>query len=101
MQNLNFDPLLEELVKRIVPNLRTEINEAIIQCLSDYFSSLEPKTFSRKEAAHYIGITTTTLYNWDKKGLLKPDRVGRKCFYPKSKLDAFLQKSKSFSESLS
>ena len=27
------------------------------------------------EAAHVLGVTTTTLRNWDKKGLLKPDAL--------------------------
>ena len=29
------------------------------------------------EAAKVLGVTTTTLRNWDKKGLLKPDELTR------------------------
>ncbi len=33
------------------------------------------KLVNISEAARILGVTTTTLRNWDKKGLLKPDEL--------------------------
>ena len=33
------------------------------------------KLVNISEAARILGVTTTTLRNWDKKGLLKPDEI--------------------------
>ena len=33
------------------------------------------KLVNISEAAQILGVTTTTLRNWDKKGLLKPDEL--------------------------
>ena len=41
------------------------------------------KLVNISEAARILGVTTTTLRNWDKKGLLKPDELtkGKACRY--------------------
>ena len=39
---------------------------------------------TRKEVSELLGVSLVTLHKWDKKGILKPSRIGRRVRYLKS-----------------
>ena len=51
------------------------------------------KYLTIKKAAEYLGVTTTTLRNWDKRGKLTSYRhpINRYRLYKKEQLDALLR----------
>jgi len=48
------------------------------------------RPLNRKEAASFLGVSTTTLWTWDKSLFLPAKRLGSKVFYLKSDLLTFL-----------
>lgn len=54
-------------------------------------ANVDPR-YSRAEAAKYLGISIHTLHSWGSSGQqgLRFYRVGRRCVYLKSDLDAYL-----------
>ena len=56
--------------------------------------NVDPR-YSRAEAAAYLGISIHTLHSWASSGQqgLRFYRVGRRCIYLKSDLDAYLAAS--------
>lgn len=54
-------------------------------------STEEDELLTRKHVMEYLGIKSTTLWQWSKMGLLTPIKVRRKCLYRKSDILA-LQK---------
>ena len=52
----------------------------------------EESYLTRKEAASLLQIDVSTLWNWEKKGFLKPIEVGGKRLYKKSDINRVLQK---------
>lgn len=47
---------------------------------------MEEKRYSRREFARRHGVTLSTLWRWEKQGLLKGIRVGQKVYYRDSDL---------------
>ncbi len=39
---------------------------------------------TRREVSELLGVSLVTLHKWDKKGILKPSRIGRRVRYLKS-----------------
>lgn len=51
----------------------------------------ETATLSVDEVAKLIGVAKTTLWQWEKKGILKPLRIGSLLKYKKSDVDEMLR----------
>ena len=48
---------------------------------------------TRKEAVEILGVTTVTLWNWEKKGMLIPLKdVGGHVYYKQEEVDRILEK---------
>lgn len=52
----------------------------------------EDEMMTKQQVMDYLKVKSTTLWVWDKKGILKPHKVGRKCYYSKAEILA-LQRS--------
>lgn len=50
----------------------------------------DPRPLTRREAAHYLGISVTTLTDRENKGLVKGYRTGNRRLYKREDLDASL-----------
>jgi excisionase family DNA binding protein len=50
--------------------------------------SPEEKYLTADEVAEKLSVTRVTLWQWDKKGILKPAKIGNKVRYRQSDLDA-------------
>lgn len=50
--------------------------------------------YTRDEACARLHITFTTLWRLEKKGVIQAYKVGRRCLYAKSEVDALIAKGK-------
>lgn len=50
----------------------------------------EDKYFTVREAMTVLHRDKTSLWRWDKQGILHPHRVGGRCFYLKSDIDKLM-----------
>lgn len=57
----------------------------------DQSGSVDRLSLRPPEAARMLGVSARTLYNWAKRGVLKPIKIGRVCIYPRSQLERFLE----------
>ena len=54
-------------------------------------SQPEPEKYlTRKDVAELLKVSLVTLYNWNKKGILKTTRIGNKVRYTRSSIDEAL-----------
>jgi len=67
-------------------NEKVKINlETLVKDLS--MQKAEGSEFlTRKEAAKFFGTSLVTLYDWSKKGLITPYRMGTRIYYKRSEL---------------
>lgn len=78
---------LEELVATITRN--------ILDCLENRLEQMQQKKehellLTRTETAKYLKVNMTTLWNWTKKGKLKPYGLGNRVYYKKNEIDEAL-----------
>ena len=50
----------------------------------------ETKLMSREEVEKFLGVSDTTLHNWNKSGELPAQKIGRRVYYNKSDIMAKL-----------
>ncbi len=75
-----------ELKENILKDVRAEL-KAIIQ----NFQPVKPAEYiTRKEAAIILKVSLVTLSDWNKKGILKPYRLGNLIRYKRTELDQAL-----------
>lgn len=48
---------------------------------------MEPRLFTRKEAAEMLRIGTSTLDAWARRGLIRPIHLGRRVLYPSEEVE--------------
>ncbi len=65
---------LREVVKDLCQEERSRIEEAIK-------AHREHPVLSRKETAEMLGVTLSTLWQWDRTGYLTPVKIGSKVMY--------------------
>ena len=78
-----------ELSKALMVLFAPIIKETVLSTISEYSNSLVPtgeKQYTREEFAERKGVTTATLWRWEKQGLLKGRRVGQRVYYRDSDL---------------
>jgi len=52
----------------------------------------EQKILTRDQVKEKLNIATGTLYNWEKAGILKPTRIGRRVYFLESDIMEFFEK---------
>jgi len=79
----------EEIKQAVLEDLRAEL-----QVLLKNVQAPKPSEYiTRQEAARLLKISLVTLSGWNKKGLLKPYRLGNLIRYKKSEIDRALIKT--------
>lgn len=64
-------------------------NHIIASLQNDTVSTeTEDESMTRQQVMDYLGVKSTTLWNWEKKKLLVPRKIGRKYYYSKADLIA-------------
>ena len=76
----------------------SEIAEALLLFMSEYQKPIMDKReidlydkMDRKQAAKFLGVSYTTMYNWLKNGILKEHGYGRKKYFLRSELIEAMQ----------
>lgn len=63
-------------------------NAATRQAKEEAARMREKATLTRKEVAEVLNVTENTLIRWDRDGILVAVRIGRKCLYRPSDVEA-------------
>lgn len=53
---------------------------------------MDTKIFTRNEFAEKLQVSLTTLFNWEKQGIIKPSRIGRRVYFTEAHLNEILEK---------
>jgi excisionase family DNA binding protein len=75
--------ILIELTKAEIQHL---LKAEITAALASQGSKAEDTLLSRTDTAKYLGVTLPTLHAWEKKGYIKPIRLGSRVYFKKSSL---------------
>ena len=85
-----FKEILSEQVKEVfndvIKNNKSAFHKAESTAVERY------KT--REETRLYFNVSLTTLYYWEKAGILIPDRIGRRVLYSEKAIRESIQKQK-------
>ena len=54
---------------------------------------MERMAFNRQETCALLGVSVTTLWRWEARGLIRPVAHLRHKVYPKSEIERFLKQS--------
>ena len=75
-----------ELKENILNDVRAEL-----KAITQHFQPVKPAEYiTRKEAAKILKVSLVTLSDWNKKGVLKPYRLGNLIRYKRIELDEAL-----------
>lgn len=75
-----------ELKEDILKDVRAELKEIV----QNFQPVKPPEYITRQEAAKILKVSLVTLTDWNKKGVLKPYRLGNLIRYKRSELDEAL-----------
>ena len=76
----------QQLRENILKDVRTELKEIVL----NFQSTKQPEYLTRKEVAKILKVSLVTLTDWNKKGVLKPYRLGNLIRYKSAELDQAL-----------
>ena len=87
--------LLCELRTGLVSELRDAMNDAVLQARKEMLSGVHAlhheKTMSPNEVASLLDVDLSTLYRWNKQGILTRQRVGGKVYYRTEDVERILK----------
>jgi excisionase family DNA binding protein len=76
----------QQLTNNILKDVRAEL-KAIVQ---NFQPKKQPEYLTRKEVAAILKVSLVTLTDWNKKGILKPYRLGNLIRYKRVEIDQSL-----------
>jgi excisionase family DNA binding protein len=76
----------QQLKESILSDVRTELKEIVL----NFQPQMQPEYLTRKEVAKILKVSLVTLSDWNKKGVLKPYRLGNLIRYKRVELDQAL-----------
>ena len=87
--------LLSEFRTGLVSELRDAMNDAVLQARKEMLSGVHAlhheKTMSPNEVASLLDVDLSTLYRWNKQGILTRQRVGGKVYYRTEDVERILK----------
>jgi hypothetical protein len=90
MENLKFEdlPKAVEIIIERLSAIETEIKD-----IKKNFQPKEPvELLTRKEAAEFLKVDLSTLWNWSKKGILSSYGIGNRVYYKRGEIEGTLVK---------
>ncbi|RYH75539.1 DNA-binding protein [Flavobacteriaceae bacterium 144Ye] len=81
---------VNSFAEKISATVSATVSENLLNVLEEQFSTKnenEKGYYSRKELSKILGVTIQTLIEWDKRGILKPLRIGNLIRYNKQDID--------------
>jgi excisionase family DNA binding protein len=76
----------QQLTDNILKDVKTELKEIVL----NFQPQKQPEYLTRKEVAKILKVSLVTLSDWNKKGVLKPYRLGNLIRYKRVELDQAL-----------
>ena len=76
----------KQLTDNILKDVRTELKEIVL----NFQPKKQSEYLTRKEVAKILKVSLVTLTDWNKKGVLKPYRLGNLIRYKSAELDQAL-----------
>jgi excisionase family DNA binding protein len=76
----------QQLRDNLLNGFKTELKEIVL----NFQPQLQPEYLTRKEVAKILKVSLVTLTDWNKKGVLKPYRLGNLVRYKRVELDQAL-----------
>ena len=76
----------QQLTDNILKDVKTELNKIV----QNFQPKKQPEYLTRKEVAKILKVSLVTLTDWNKKGVLKPYRLGNLIRYKREELDQAL-----------
>jgi len=76
----------QQLKESILSDVRTELREIVL----NFQPKKQPEYLTRKEVAAILKVSLVTLTDWNKKGVLKPYRLGNLIRYKSTEIDQAL-----------
>ena len=76
----------QQLTDNILKDVKTELKKIVL----NFQPQKQPEYLTRKEVAKILKVSLVTLSDWNKKGVLKPYRLGNLIRYKRVELDQAL-----------
>ena len=76
----------QQLRDNLLNGFKTELKELVL----NFQPTKQPEYLTRKEVARILKVSLVTLSDWNKKGVLKPYRLGNLIRYKRVELDQAL-----------
>ena len=76
----------QQLRDNLLNGFKTELKEMVLNLQPE----VQPEYLTRKEVARILKVSLVTLSDWNKKGVLKPYRLGNLIRYKRVELDQAL-----------
>lgn len=87
----NMTNVLSEVLPAIETWLRNTVRDEMERTLADdHKRQIPTKQYSRKETAKILGVSLMTLWNMQKRGEIKPTRIGRRVLFDESEIKRIL-----------
>ncbi len=74
IENVNVNDLAAIIATKVLENVNKRIEKQY----------QEKEFLTRKQVSEYLNVSLVTLHHWDKKGILVPQKIGRKVRYLKT-----------------
>ncbi len=76
----------DELQRAILKGVRQQVSE-----LKEHFQPKHPTEYlTRKQTAELLQVDLSTLYSWNKKGILQPLGIGKRVYYRREDIEQAL-----------
>ncbi len=74
----------EHLETKILKGVESQIDD-----LKKHFQPKEPNEYlTRQEVAQMFGVDISTIHNWSKRGVLKPQGIGGRVYFLRSEIES-------------
>ena len=88
MNNLKFEDIASSMEMVLV---KLSYIEAELKGIKENFQPKEPvELFTWEQTAEYLKISLTTLWHWNKSGILPSHRIGNRAYYKRSEIESSL-----------
>lgn len=83
IQEFTIDELADTVAEKLLSKIEVYLKE--------YATKNDETILTREEAAEFLKINITTLWNWSKRGILVPFGIGNRVYYKKQEIIDYLE----------
>jgi len=85
IQEITVDEFADKVADRLLIKIQQYLEQLSTNNSNDVY-------LTRNETCEFLKISSQTLWNWSKKGIIKPSRIGNRLYYNKKELLELLDK---------